>query len=70
MTLGKVLKIKLNDDDDDDDDDDDSLSYAGSSTLHHQLHFGMDFITLIKFGLKKKFQLFNHLCNTLPVNLC
>ena len=35
MTLGKVLKIKLNDDeddDDDDDDDDDSLSYAGSST--------------------------------------
>ena len=33
MTLGKVLKIKLNDDeDDDDDDDDDSLSYACSST--------------------------------------
>ena len=34
MTLGKVLKIKLNDDgdDDDDDDDDDSLSCAGSST--------------------------------------
>ena len=35
MTLGKVLKIKLNDDedDDDDDDDDDSLSCAGSSRL-------------------------------------
>ena len=40
MTLGKVLKIKLNDDEDDeddddddyDDDDDDSLSCAGSST--------------------------------------